>query len=88
MAGCMTRRMTSVWHAVGLRQVQEAKQCHPATARRFEWDAANEGKLAERGIKPHEVEGVWSNKPDYRRNKKAGSALWMMTVLTRSQGRS
>jgi hypothetical protein len=52
---------------------------HPATARRFEWNAANEDKLAERGIKPHEVEGVWSNNPDYRRNKKAGSALWMMT---------
>jgi hypothetical protein len=60
---------------------------HPATARRFEWDAANEDKLAERGIKPHEVEGVWSNNPDYRRNKKAGSALWMMTGADPTSGK-
>ncbi|HEV8653506.1 MAG TPA: hypothetical protein VG276_29940 [Actinomycetes bacterium] len=51
---------------------------HPATAVDFEWDDANEDKLAERGIKPHEVEGVWRNDPRYRRNKKEGSAVWMM----------
>jgi hypothetical protein len=60
---------------------------HPATARRFEWDAANEDKLAKRGIKPHEVEGVWGNKPEYRRNKKAGSALWMMTGADPTSGK-
>jgi uncharacterized DUF497 family protein len=51
---------------------------HPSTARRFEWDDANEDKLAKRGIKPHEVEGVGSDKPVYYRNKKTGSAVWMM----------
>lgn len=51
---------------------------HPATAVGFDWDAANVDKLGERGILPHEVEGVWGNKPRYRRNKKAGSAIWMM----------
>jgi hypothetical protein len=52
---------------------------HPSTARSFEWDAANEDKLAERGIIPDEVERVWGNNPRYGRNKKTGSALWMMT---------
>jgi hypothetical protein len=51
---------------------------HPATAVDFEWDSGNEDKLAERGITAWEVEGVWGNKPRYRRNKKTGSAVWMM----------
>jgi uncharacterized DUF497 family protein len=51
---------------------------HPATAVEFEWDQGNVDKLAERGILIHEVEGVWGNKPRYSRNKKAGSATWMM----------
>jgi hypothetical protein len=51
---------------------------HPATAVDFEWDKDNEDKLAERGITASEVEGVWGNKPSYKRNKKAGSATWMM----------
>jgi hypothetical protein len=44
----------------------------------FDWDKGNEDKLAERGITAQEVEGVWGNKPRYSRNKKAGSAVWMM----------
>jgi len=51
---------------------------HPATAVGFDWDKGNEDKLAERGIAAQEVEGVWGNKSRYRRNKKAGSAIWMM----------
>lgn len=51
---------------------------HPATARDFEWNEGNADKLAERGITAQEVEGVWGNKPRYYRNKKAGSAVWMM----------
>jgi hypothetical protein len=51
---------------------------HPATAKDFDWDSANVEKLAERGIKPHEVEGVWGNKPRYRKNKRSSTAKWMM----------
>ena len=51
---------------------------HPATAVSFEWDQNNVDKLAERGILAHEVEGVWGNKPRYSRNKRRGSATWMM----------
>jgi hypothetical protein len=51
---------------------------HPSTAKDFEWDDANEDKLAERGIKDREVEGVWGNKPRYRRNKKLLTAKWIM----------
>jgi hypothetical protein len=50
----------------------------PAKAQGFDWDSGNEDKLAERGIKPHEVEGVWGNKPRYRRNKKSLTAKWIM----------
>lgn len=51
---------------------------HPATALGFDWDHGNVDKLGERGILIHEVEGVWGNKPRYSRNKKSGSATWMM----------
>jgi hypothetical protein len=60
---------------------------HPATARSFDWDHGNEDKLAERGILPQEVEGVWGNKPRYRRNKKAGSAVWMMIGMDPVSGK-
>jgi|SRR5215211_225834 hypothetical protein len=80
MTVCMTAGMTECKANPKLTTSAGGQACAiRPTARRFEWDAANEDKLAERGIKPHEVEGVWSNNPDYRRNKKAGSALWMMT---------
>lgn len=32
---------------------------HPSSAARFEWDSANEDKLAERKIRPDEVEAIW-----------------------------
>jgi hypothetical protein len=59
---------------------------HPSTAVGFEWDHANEDKSAERG-RPHEVEGVWGNKPRYRRNKKTGSAVWMMIGVDPDSGK-
>jgi hypothetical protein len=62
-------------------------QCHPATASAFDWDNGNEDKLAHRGIKPHEVEGVWGNKPRYRRNKKSGTATWMMEGTDPASGK-
>jgi len=60
---------------------------HPATAVGFEWDKDNEDKLAERGIKASEVEGVWGNKPRYGRNKKVGSATWMMVGTDPDSGK-
>jgi hypothetical protein len=60
---------------------------HPSTAKGFEWDDANEDKLAERGIKGREVEGVWGNKPRYRRNKNLLTANGSCRVQTRSQER-
>src|SRR5215211_5877759 len=70
--------MQPVPHSVR-HPLQEAKEVrHPSTAVGFEWDHANEDKLAERGIKPWEVEGVWGNKPRYRRNKKSLTAKWIM----------
>lgn len=60
---------------------------HPATAVGFEWDNGNEDKLAERGIMASEVEGVWGNKPGYKRNKKVGSATWMMVGADPDSGK-
>lgn len=51
---------------------------HPATAEWFEWDEWNEQKLEARGIRPQEVEGVWANRPRYKKNKRSGTATWMM----------
>jgi uncharacterized DUF497 family protein len=60
---------------------------HPSTAAGFDWDDANEDKLAERGISAHEVEGVWGNNPRYLRNKKEGSATWMMVGIDLESGK-
>jgi len=60
---------------------------HPATAVAFDWDDSNLDKLAERGIKPHEVEGLWANRPRYRRNKKSGTARWMMEGTDPTSGK-
>ena len=59
---------------------------HPSTAVGFEWDEANEDKLAKRGIRFHEVEGVWRNEPRYYRNKKTGGAVWMMIGVDPDSG--
>ena len=44
----------------------------------FEWDAGNRPKLEARGIFEWHAEEVHANGPEYRRNKKAGSARWAM----------
>ena len=51
---------------------------HPSTAVGFDWDSANVGKLALRNVRPDEVEAIWANRPRYFRNKREGSATWMM----------
>ena len=62
---------------------------HPSSAVRFEWDDGNVNKLAERNVRPDEVEAIWSNRPRprYFRNKKAGSATWMMVGQDPRSGR-
>jgi hypothetical protein len=56
----------------------EARRAASASASRFDWDDGNVDKLAERGVRPEEVEGIWANRPRYLRNKRTGSATWMM----------
>lgn len=51
---------------------------HPATARAFDWDEYNVTKLEKRGIRPQDVEAVHRNDPRYRRNKRTGTATWLM----------
>lgn len=60
---------------------------HPSSAARFEWDSKNEDKLAEREVRPDEVEAIWKNRPRYLKNKKAGSATWMMVGRDPRSGR-
>jgi hypothetical protein len=60
---------------------------HPAKAKNWDWDSGNEDKLAERGIKPNEVEGVWGHKPRYRRNKKSLTAKWIMEGTYQESGK-
>jgi hypothetical protein len=54
---------------------------------RFDWDEGNVNKLAERNIRSDEVEAVWASQPRYFRNKKAGSATWMMVGQDPRSGR-
>lgn len=51
---------------------------HPSSATAFGWDENNENKLLQRGITAAEVEALWGNSPSYRRNKRSGTAQWMM----------
>lgn len=60
---------------------------HPSSAARFDWDDWNVSKLAERQVRPDEVEAIWANQPRYFRNKKAGSATWMMVGQDPRSGR-
>lgn len=60
---------------------------HPSSAVAFQWDEANEDKLARRGIRPWEVERLWANAPRYVRNKRAGTAVWMMLGRDPHSGR-
>lgn len=60
------------------------QQPHPSSATSFDWDDpdaenGNVAKLARRKIRPQDVEAVWGNAPSYKRNKKAGTATWLMT---------
>lgn len=61
---------------------------HPSSAVRFHWDECLEAKLAMRNITPGDVEdvfeGVWGIDPQFKRNKKAGTARWMMIGRDRS----
>lgn len=50
----------------------------PRTAVAFDWDDANEFKLAARGVLPVEVERVFDNSPVFYRGKRKGTARWMM----------
>lgn len=55
---------------------------HPAQAAGFEWDDANEGHLAARGITPWEVEQVFLNGPVWVPNRKNRSGAWKMVGWT------
>jgi len=60
---------------------------HPSSAERFDWDDANIDKLAIRNVRPDEVEAIWANRPQYRRNKRKGTAMWMMVGCDPRSGR-
>lgn len=60
---------------------------HPSTAVTFDWDERNEDKLLLRGITAPEVEALWANSPTYRRNKRTGTAKWMMIGRHPTSGR-
>jgi len=51
---------------------------HPGTAVEFEWDDDNVPKLGLRDIRPQDVEHVLWNGPRWLRNKRAGTADWLM----------
>lgn len=60
---------------------------HPSSAVAFEWDEGNEEKLARRDILAVDVENVFLNTPEFRRNKRRRSARWLM-VGTDGRGRT
>lgn len=51
---------------------------HPSTAARFDWDEHNEAKLLKRQIHASDVEDIFWSGPRFRRNKRSGTAAWMM----------
>ncbi len=57
---------------------------HPSFAARFEWDENKESKLAQRGIYAEDVEYVFENEPTFLKNKRSGSARWLMDGRDRS----
>jgi len=44
----------------------------------WEWDDANVEHTAEHGIRPADVENVWSDRPKYRRNRLGRAATHQM----------
>jgi len=60
---------------------------HPSSAVGFDWDSANIDKLAIRNVQPDEVEAIWTNRPQYFRNKREGSTTWMMVGRDPRSGR-
>lgn len=56
----------------------EGRGATHSTAEAFDWDDRNVDKLALRGISPEDVEEVWLSAPQYRRNKRSGTASWLM----------
>ena len=65
------------------KKVRSRPSRHPITAVAFDWKPHLEEKLALRNITPGDVEdvfhGIWGQQPEFKRNKKAGTARWMMT---------
>jgi len=59
-------------------QGEKALPRHPATATAFDWDDHNLDKLLGRGIHDWNVEEVFANDPVFRRNKRSGTATWLM----------
>lgn len=55
---------------------------HPSMATAFEWDDNNEPKLASRNVYPEDVEDVFENEPIFRKNKRSGTARWLMLGQT------
>jgi hypothetical protein len=54
-------------------------QRQPQTATGFQWDAGNLSKLAARNITKDDVEAVFAGRPRWSRNKRRGTAEWLMT---------
>ena len=59
----------------------------PRYATAFEWDSSNEEHLAQHDVLPYEVEQVFRNDPQWRRNKRGRAAQYVMDGRTDS-GRS
>ena len=50
----------------------------PRTATGFDWNDANEEKLAARFVTPDQVERIFENEPRILRNKRGRAGLWLM----------
>jgi hypothetical protein len=59
----------------------------PRYAASFEWDSSNEEHLAQHDVSPYEVEQVFRNDPQWRRNKRGRAAQYVMDGRT-DAGRS
>ncbi len=51
---------------------------HPRTYSAWEWDKGNVPKLALRGIRQVDIEAVGHNRPEWKPNKRSGTATWAM----------
>jgi uncharacterized DUF497 family protein len=55
---------------------------HPANAEAWEWDEGNESELANHGVRPAEVEAVFTNGPKWARNRRYRAGDWKMIGYT------